>query len=51
MSLNVAVRGQGHQGHKRHRSALAAACVQFILLKHLWPLVVAALVLEENLWG
>jgi len=32
-SLNVAVKGQGHRGQKRHFSALSAACVTFMLSK------------------
>jgi len=28
-SLNVKVKGQGHQGQKRHFSALSPACVRF----------------------
>ena len=29
-SLKVKVKGQGHQGQKRHFSALSAACVRFV---------------------
>ena len=32
-SLNVKVKGQGHQGQKRHFSALSAACVRFMFGK------------------
>jgi len=31
--LNVKVKGQGHQGQKRHFSALSAACVRFMFGK------------------
>jgi len=32
-SLKVMVKGQGHQGQKRHFSALSAACVRFVFAK------------------
>jgi len=32
-SLKVKVKGQGHQGQKRHFSALSAACVRFMFSK------------------
>jgi len=38
MSLNVKVKGQGHQGQKRHFSALSAACVWFMFGKSQIPL-------------
>jgi len=31
-NMKVRVKGQGHQGQKRHSSALSAACVRFIFL-------------------
>ena len=33
MSLKVKVKGQGHQGQKRHFSALSAACMRFMFDK------------------
>jgi len=40
MSLNVQVKSQGHQGQKRHFSALSAACVRFVFGKTSLALVI-----------